>query len=701
MRNVAHPQFSDKLQCHNILLTFFFLLALPINSYSQDLPERLIENQINTSQSAEDNIEVDANEITETLSALEDNPIDINKMSEDELKATNVFNEFQILNIITYRKKYGYILTIYELYNINGFDKVFIDLIKPYIIIQSLDIKHKFSIDTILNQSKNQIYVRTNFTVEPQIGYSSASDSLKNINKAYLGSPYKLYTRYRFKYSKNISFGITTEKDAGEELFKGTQKSGFDFYSLHLYIANSGNIKALALGDYQLSFGQGLTLGTTGTFNRGLSIFNIKKFQTGIRPSISSNENKYFRGAGATMVFGKFEITTFISRKKIDANMQTDTLSKEEYASALQETGYHNTEATMADRKSITESILGENINYHYKFIRVGATAYHQEFDKSILPTPYIYNTYDFRGKSNDLIGTDYNIMLQPFSIFGEATRSGNGGVAYLNGAIANISNYISFSILQRNYARDFQNMYSSAYKQNTSVQNEDGVFLGLFCNPFTNLTITSTSDIYKFPWLKYRVNAPSRGNESFVQIDYILNSRTSLYLRYRNGLKQENTIAANITDIQNLQDKHTESFRFHISHKITDRIEMRNRVEYLVLTDNTTRKGFLIFQDVIYKFKRYPLDFNCRLALFDTDDYDTRIFSYENDVLYAYSMPSYYYKGTRIYVGAHCKAFGCLDFWARVSRTSYSNKNSIGTGLNQINGNTKTDVNIQVRYSF
>ncbi|MEZ4759397.1 MAG: hypothetical protein R2810_06365 [Flavobacteriales bacterium] len=60
-------------------------------------------------------------------------------------------------------------------------------------------------------------------------------DSLRRNSRLYLGPSYKLYTRYRFRYRQNISFGITAEKDEGEEFFTGAQPDGFDFYSAHLF----------------------------------------------------------------------------------------------------------------------------------------------------------------------------------------------------------------------------------------------------------------------------------------------------------------------------------------------------------------------------------------------------------------------------------------------------------------------------------
>lgn len=142
-------------------------------------------------------------------------------------------------------------------------------------------------------------------------------DSLRQNSKVYLGSPWKLYTRYRFQYRRNISFGVTAEKDEGEEFFKGTQKQGFDFYSAHLFLRDIGPVKALALGDFQAQFGQGLVFSSGLSFSRKSAYtMNIKRNAVGLAPYASVNENQFLRGAGITMDLGKrLEGTAFISHK--------------------------------------------------------------------------------------------------------------------------------------------------------------------------------------------------------------------------------------------------------------------------------------------------------------------------------------------------------------------------------------------------
>ena len=111
--------------------------------------------------------------------------------------------------------------------------------------------------------------------------------------------------------------------------------------------------------------------------------------------------------------------------------------------------------------------------------------------------------------------------------------------------------------------------------------------------------------------------------------------------------------------------------------------------------------KGFLFYQDITYKPIHNKYSGTFRFAVFDTDSYNSRIYTYENDVLYAYSVPAYYYKGTRYFLLFKCKILKNLEAWLRYSQTYISNKDNIGSGLNTINGNTKSEFKIQLRCKF
>jgi len=140
-----------------------------------------------------------------------------------------------------------------------------------------------------------------------------------------------------------------------------------------------------------------------------------------------------------------------------------------------------------------------------------------------------------------------------------------------------------------------------------------------------------------------------------------------------------------------------------HIDYNISPSISIRNRIEYSSnrLGKGEVKSGVLFYQDIVYRppIKNYSVIF--RYALFDTDGYYERIYAYENDVLYGFSIPAYYYKGYRFYILMSARLIRNLDLWFKVAHTSYSNIETIGSGLDEIPGNQKTEIKIQFRYQF
>lgn len=94
-------------------------------------------------------------------------------------------------------------------------------------------------------------------------------------------------------------------------------------------------------------------------------------------------------------------------------------------------------------------------------------------------------------------------------------------------------------------------------------------------------------------------------------------------------------------------------------------------------------------------------LTINARYALFDAEEYDTRIFAYEPDVLYSFSTPAYYGKGSRFILMAKWTPLPRLDLWVRYAAWKYSDREEIGTGQNRISGDLSSELKFQIRKRF
>jgi hypothetical protein len=108
---------------------------------------------------------------------------------------------------------------------------------------------------------------------------------------------------------------------------------------------------------------------------------------------------------------------------------------------------------------------------------------------------------------------------------------------------------------------------------------------------------------------------------------------------------------------------------------------------------------GVAAGQEIVWSQKKIPLTVSLQSTWFRTDDYNSRIYTYERNVLYAFSVPSFYGKGVRTVVNVNYTLKNRLTVWLRFANTSYlDNREEIGTGLEKITGKTKSDISLQIR---
>ena len=129
--------------------------------------------------------------------------------------------------------------------------------------------------------------------------------------------------------------------------------------------------------------------------------------------------------------------------------------------------------------------------------------------------------------------------------------------------------------------------------------------------------------------------------------------------------------------------------------------LSLRSRVQWggFRYQDRSASRGFTLVQDATLDYKRLSL--SGRVALFGTDDYDSRQYVYERDVLYAFSFPAYFNRGVRHYLLAQYNLSRHLDLWVRWARTDYTNVETVGSSLDEIGAPHKSEVKVQARWRF
>jgi hypothetical protein len=645
---------------------------------------------------------IDLTNIVEQLNFYYEHPLNLNSATSDQLRDLWILSDIQINDLQLHIKLFGKLISQYELQSLEYWDMSTIKMVLPFIRVDDkLDQLH-VGLKEAFKNGKFEVYLRYQDILENKSGYDDVADSiLENSNSYYHGNSARYYTRLRFSYRTNLSVGITAEKDPGEQFFKGKQKYGFDFYSAHAFYKGGKYVKSVAIGDYQVQIGQGLNFWSGYAFGKSADVTNIKKSANPLRAYTSVDETRFLRGAAVVLGVGNFSLTAFGSRKAVDASVVVDSLLEDqEFVSSINLTGFHRTNSEIERKNALIENIYGANFQYAQRNLQVGAAAVSQGYDSEFIKDIQPYNQFDFRGKNSVAISADYSFVVKNFNFFGEISRTGySGKTAILSGVLFSLDKRVSMAVVARDYDRAYQTFYNAGFAEGSRTQNERGLYAGLKLNLSREFSINSYLDVFKFPWMKFQVDGPSDGYEIMIQPSYKPSRSLEIYTRFRQQMRQKNSRDSDGT-ITGLEDVLQRNYRINFNYKISEAFRLKSRVEYVTINrpSNTPESGIIITQDLLYRPKSSPIDIALRYALFDTDSYDTRIYTFESNALYVFSVPAYYYKGSRAYALIRYTFLRKFDLWVRYGVSIFANRTSLGSGAEEIIGNTKTDVTIQLR---
>lgn len=699
-------------------------IVVPDN-VNEDLIEDFIQNQ-------QGDEEFDFNTLFEQLETYRRKPLNLNKATREELEELRLLTDQQVASLLNHRATAGELLAIQELQSVPGFDAQTLERVLPFVRVSGGVDDYNMPIHKMALKGNNELFLRFRTFLEDKKGYN-VSDTGQN---RYLGDPNTYYVRFRHQYENRLSYGITAEKDPGEEFFKGSNaKTGFDFLSAHFYLYKYNKfIQSLALGDYSVNMGQGLIIYQGFGSGKGSATTSIRRGGRPINKYSSLLEYEFNRGIGGTFnLTDRIELTTFASYRKRDGNIgfakdsvsnniqdptelenpdseQFDelTTSPEEYnyysepdLSALPSSGLHRTASEIAKKHTINQLSGGGTIKYKGNRWHIAANALYNKLDKPLLPSDQLYRKYVFSGDRLLNTSLDYSLTHQNFNFFGETAISDNGGFATMNGLLVGADRTTTFALVHRYYSKDYQAFNPNGFGEGGNTNNEHGLYVGVEAKPNNNWIVNSYFDFFKHDWLKFRVDAPSQGMDYLTRITYFQKRKMKIYGQFRQRHKQRNA-ADNLTPTDFLADTKQTNILFQFENKINKFLELRNRLAFSRFDNGTGKisKGYLVYQDVIYK-PMAPLHVSARIALFETDDYDSRIYAYENDILNSFSVPPYYNRGTRFYVALRYRGIRGLVAEARFAQTYYNNVQTIGTGLEEIKGQVRSEVKLQLKYQF
>ncbi|MBN1388134.1 MAG: helix-hairpin-helix domain-containing protein [Bacteroidales bacterium] len=646
-----------KLRLH--LICAALVISLTCLDAQDHLPGHIISLLEDIAGSSDENYQ--AINLAEELSYLLENPVNINSGDVKEIKRLFFLTIFQAASIVDYTNKNGDIISVVEISYIPGFDRELAEIMQPFIIYKDSHNNHR---------PDNRYHFRLTTNILADDGETEAD---------FTGSKYKLLSKLRL-FSGPFEASLTLDKDKGEPLLLQGYKP--DFLSGNTTYYPEGLLNKIIIGDYKVQFGQGLTVWNGFSRPPVPTEQRIMKGSSNIIPYSSTDENDFFRGVAISLNTKGFNIISFASMNMIDASTGYDENSGTKYIKSFYYNGVHNTPNTIMKRNQVMESCIGFNVNRMSKNFYTGINAVYTGFSLPVMPVEDIRNIYDFRGKVNASFSFDYACLFRSSYLFGEFALDNYFETAFLQGISLNPEGRIRCNIMYSRVNRGYNSFHGNASGVSTFNKPASSLLANLSSELTSFLSLSGGFLRQKELWFN---NISGNFPHSTV---YLL----SLSLKPAGFISIISDVKHRISDqwinpqqgIKTGTDLKKTNLRLSVETVASEQLKLRTRFEKVLVTGSTDR-GFLCYQSAGYVFRKIPLEIRGRLTLFKTGSYDTRIYTWEDDLLYNPVIKPLYEEGKRSYLMIIYRAFGRMTLRVKYAVTDIEGEPESSCRLNEI----------------
>ena len=640
--------------------------------------------------------EVDYEQLQADLYALYDAPIDLNNTSDEELSQLYFLSPRQIDEILAYADKHSFESPV-ELRMIQSLADYEIRDLLPFVRVGVSAPENKMYAREVFAQAQHEILTRVD---------------ARNIEGFEGTDPMYVQTRYRFDYQRRVTFGAQLRRPAGG-MAKDLQ------YGAYLQLRDIGHLHSLVAGNFQASFGQGLVLAPA--FHPGKSAYvQAAGQQTNGLRYYSSVDGQGLHGAGATLRWEWEEAT------------RLDISALYSLQRANDSTWHH---------------VVGANITLRHKRFEMQLTGVENIWSDSIHPYRDMkYNQHYFRGYNQAVIGASARYNHGWFDAFAEvaaaenykrfeealnpinseAINSSNWGIGLIAGSRFYPASGISLIALYRYYSPWFDNVLGYAFSETSRIGDENGGYLGIDITRWHNWRLIGYADVFYFSGPKYGIpESPTIGYDAMTEVQYhrtltpnslnphSLNPHSfNLSLRLRARKKGDAVYSARAQfDFQsggwslrttadaNLNPNSLNTHSFN-----PNSLNPHSLNPNSLNPHSSPPYGISLAQDIAYDFSKpstlntkLPLTLRVRVQAFDAREWANRIYTYEHDVLYAFSIPAVYGLGGRAYFCLKWQIIKQLAVYLRVSETVYAKS----WAAEHDRSMTRTDIHFLLRAKF
>ena len=642
------------------------LAAVPATGNRSPLPVSLDDIILDIYNAVTEIGEADFEQIQTDLYALHDQPIDLNHTSDEELQQLYFLSPQQIDDILLYAGKHPF-ESLYELRLIPSLADYEIRNLLPFVRLSD---SRQLNADS----PNNILYAREVFTYGTH--ELTARTDVRNIENYEGPDPVFAQTRYRFDYRRRVTFGGQFRRPAGGQA-KDLQ------YGAYLQLRDiSPHLHTLVAGNYQASFGQGLVLAPVFHSGKSMYVQSVGQQRNGLR-YYGGADGEGLHGAGTTLrwQWGKqtrLDISALYSMRRAN--------------------------------DSIWHHLVGLNTTFRHKRLELQLTAIENIWSDSIRPYNNAkYNRHYFRGYNQFVGGAsvrynfgiadlfaeiatsqNYKRFEEPINsnainseaINSEAINSPHWGVGTLAGVRIYPADGVSLIALYRYYSPFFDNALGYAFSETSRINDENGGYIGFDITRLRNWRFRGYGDLFYFSGYKYGLgnDTATLGYDVMAEARYSNHKSSIIHHQYSLSLRARARKKGNLSTYSARATFDWQSGGWSLRTTAEGNITSnREAINSAAINSAALNYGFTVFQDIAYNFQminhksQIPLELRLRLQWFDCREWNNRIYTYEHDVLYAFSIPATYGLGGRAYLCFRWQIIPQVALYLRVSETVYA----------------------------
>jgi len=607
--------------------------------------------------------------------------INLNRADRHTLTASGKLTEVEIDALLAHKQQFGLLLDWYELQAVPGFSVSRIQELQVWFEVlpghQRGSWKHSFQ------KVQHRWLFRAQQILEKQEGYDLARRAAGRSH--YLGPQHAFRSQYRQSGQMHQAV-ISIARDAGE--------LGIDQLGGHLALQSNGRWKKIILGDYHLRIGEGLVANTL--FGNGRSVWMDQFVFNGSQLRGASGLQSFgaYRGLSAVYhINSQWHFMPWLFSMRWSGSWVGASSDTADFGSIglIRENGFHRTPSELAQRRQIAAQGMGSQLFFNNRRLQLSLHGQYMQLPGSIQRKEMVHQQLWPAGPHWLHLGLAHRWQRNKWHSQGEFAWQWASGWAFLQQFYLIPHSKVQVRMAGRWYRPNYLSYQANSLHRGSRVNNEQGVLLQLHYQMNRQLQIACMSDWVYFPWMRFQIPVPSSIREERLALRYDFSKTSSLTFQARWETQE---VGHSEAGLRLLREQRIARYQWRYRQQLSETWDLQWWLNnHWSRVNRQTNRAHSTALQLRYKSEKWS--FAGQLSTFDASTYENRFFQAEPDVLYGMGMSSLYGQGARFIALAQYQ-HRLVKVWLRYARTAFSDRETVGSGLDASEGNIRSQMSLQ-----